>query len=225
MVFLQAPHRLPPEKVMLVEESAVPNNVISAKTVSTTSREYAYGWFLYDEDTVDTPRPSPTGDYPGMNESLQLLQCELERLYRLHPSRPIFLLGFSQGAVIVHKVATLACETTEARSETLPSLNDPWSLVKKCVLVSGFPFRERPATSLEKDEISHSDRRKIMIPSLHVVGRRDTRVPPHLTRQMYEQDECFGRSEDFRVWEHDRGHVLPTDQAFCTFVIQFLQGE
>mmetsp|Transcript_15663 Transcript_15663/g.32507 ORF Transcript_15663/g.32507 Transcript_15663/m.32507 type:complete len:158 (-) Transcript_15663:215-688(-) len=74
---------------------------------------------------------------------------------------PVFVLGFSRGAVLVHKIAMLACCLRKRRSrskiidtnfntdglcyDNSEDNNDidsrsVWSNVRKCILVSGFSF-------------------------------------------------------------------------------------
>ncbi|KAG7345639.1 serine hydrolase [Nitzschia inconspicua] len=252
VVFLQAPHRLPPKQVSAKEleeeeeeekENESSSHIHQNQTTasSSSSRKYAYGWFLYNKDDPagdSNPLPSLTGDYHGMNESLEYLQLELLRLVTDNEeptnSLPLFLLGFSQGAVLVHKVvATLVChqaerQQTQQESDTnatqpRPPITNPWSRISKCVLVSGFPFQQM---SVHGNNNNDMDDRSVAhtktIPSLHVVGTQDSRVAPYLTRQVYEQEPCF-RGKCVQ-WEHPKGHVLPTDQAFCEFLIQFLDG-
>jgi predicted esterase len=241
VIFLQAPHRLPPKSI---SESNRSNNHVTA-TIHQKSREYAYAWFVYNKDdpSGDTPPlPSPTGHYHGMKESLELLKHEIQRIVQSEESdgptittsnvAPIYLLGFSQGAVLTHKVATMVCchpedsaaiTTSGSITQASPSFRNPWNFVRKCILVSGFPFRESSALSNQHGYLPTTTTTNTtkVIPSMHVLGTQDARVSSHLTRQVYLQEECFqGR---YVVWEHTRGHVLPTDQAFCKFMLQFLQ--
>jgi predicted esterase len=227
VVFLQAPHRLPPKKEpatpILPETNNGNNNGNNNNSNASASREFAYAWFVYNKEDPSadtTPLPSPTGDFNGMNESLQVIKSEIERLYE-ETAAPVFLLGFSQGAVLVHKVATLACQETPIisadDSTAISSSQNPFSRIEKCILVSGFSFQERSSV------LQHERNYHKVIPSLHVWGTQDTRVPPYLTRQVFLQDGCFQGKHV--VWEHPRGHVLPTDRTFCDFVLRFLSGQ
>jgi predicted esterase len=211
VVFLQAPHRLPPKKT----EDSIREGVGSSFTEPPLlrSREYAYAWFLYGAVTT-TPIPSLTGDYAGMNQSLELIAKELHRLKAESPKAPIFLLGFSQGAVMVHKIATLTCDPTS------PSF---WRCIEKCILVSGFPFRTTAPDGKEESDNNSSLNTLLTMPSLHVIGKSDSRISPPLTRQVYLQEPCF--HDRFSVWEHERGHVVPTDQSFCIYLLEFLASK
>ncbi|KAL3941396.1 MAG: hypothetical protein SGARI_000616 [Bacillariaceae sp.] len=123
VVFLQAPHRLPPKKDDTTAD------------VPLQSREYAYAWFWYNPDDPaadSTPIPSSTGDYAGMDQSLALIREELDQLRQEDSSQaPIFLLGFSQGAVLVHKIATLICDENSDSGTS-----NTWKMIEKCVLAS-----------------------------------------------------------------------------------------
>ena len=204
VIFLQAPHRLSPKKIDKQNE------------VSSQSREYAYGWFWYniDDPAADsTPLPSSTGDYPGMHQSMELVREEMDQLGQESSKPPLFLLGFSQGAIMVHKIATLICDNSDNKTCST------WKNIRKCILISGFPFRAHPAVN-EQNGQHHEKLHSDTIPSLHVIGTKDTRVSPSLTRQVYLQEPCF--RGQYSVWEHDRGHVIPTDQAFCQCLLDFV---
>ncbi len=252
VVFLQGPHRLPPvEGTITVNTDQHNNKCESTKDNSVFSREYAYAWFFYgdaSESSSSEPavlEPSPEGDFRGMDASLFFLERELQadRVFFLgtnhhHGVPPIFLLGFSQGAVLVHKVATLACKNSDTTEK-----DNPLETIQKCILVSGFPFtaliqREVPKpddvdndtmtvknNGGPKPEEQNSTRKRTM-PSFHVVGKKDSRVSPRLTMDLYNLEPCFGRGEleenTKTLWQHDRGHVLPQDLKFCNRLIEFL---
>mmetsp|Transcript_28716 Transcript_28716/g.77769 ORF Transcript_28716/g.77769 Transcript_28716/m.77769 type:complete len:421 (+) Transcript_28716:666-1928(+) len=275
VVFLQGPHRLPPRALAPKggTEHDVPENS-SAAVVS--SREHAYAWFLY-HDTDETGndrhlRPSVTGTFPGMDRSLEYFEKELRadrdalcetKSRGENQIPPTVVLGFSQGAVLVHKIATLACQQ-----------NSIWSHVRKCILVGGFSFTasmgcdrddDQHGNGLNSGSVLARDQTTVRtIPSFHVVGANDSRVPPHLTRELYCLEPCFGHGGGDRrcrgnahdasnkgnrpssnvggddaslpfplmsdnnhkvLWEHNRGHVVPQDLAFCQRMIEFLEAE
>jgi predicted esterase len=219
-------------------------------TAGCFSREYAYAWFVYTEDdpTADTtPCPSTTGNYPGMKESLYYLRTEIQRIRNdeeniikkneliastdattTTTTRPsIYLLGFSQGAVLVHKVVTLACATTNKSNSGGSDDMYHWrNMIQKCILVSGFSFYSDIVNGRTSSDDSSNKQddvpARISIPSLHVIGINDKRVPPKLTRQVYQYEACF--HDRCVIWEHKRGHVLPQDRPFCNAVIEFLEN-
>jgi len=133
-------------------------------------------------------RPSEMGNFWGMTESLEFVWKELRAdkwqaaaataatttaivgaigssslpaATRQPAPPPVFVLGFSRGAVLVHKIAMLACCLRKRRSrskiidtnfntdglcyDNSEDNNDidsrsVWSNVRKCILVSGFSF-------------------------------------------------------------------------------------
>jgi hypothetical protein len=246
------------------------------------SREFAYAWFLYDNENEDenyhaaysdkNPRPSSTGTYRGMKESLDVVHREIvneignynsidqnvdesddenndsdaedqpSRTSQSKLTAPIFVLGFSQGAVMVHKIATLICEERERRRRQQQLhcnlINDRcifpsgWIYVTKCILISGFPYRAvdccRLMDSCNKSSSRSTgrgergtfdeDNERLQIPSLHVMGSNDVRVRPELSFQLAQQCGFV----DPKSWQHDRGHIVPQDFAFCQCVIDFL---
>jgi predicted esterase len=216
-------------------------------TAGCFSREHAYAWFVYNEDdpTADTtPCPSTTGNYPGMKESLDYLRTEIQRIRNdeenitkkneliastdaTTTTRPsIYLFGFSQGAVLVHKVATLVCATTNKSNSGGSDDMYHWrNMIQKCILVSGFSFYSDIVNGRTSSDDSSNKQDDVptraSIPSLHVVGNDDKRVPPNLTHQIYQYEACF--HDRCVIWEHTRGHVLPQDRPFCNKVIEFLE--
>ena len=239
------------------------------------SREYAYAWFLYDSPCNDDKckkhssndswspvlQPSSTGNFPGMDLSLTFLRNELQT-DRIDFSKtrtnqkstsvdipPFFILGFSQGAVLAHKLATLACGIGSSDDRNFASVADMYTSgyksggsfidFQKCILVSGFSFttsiRRNGGTAIYKTNGNDDHRNKIIqssntnpkrrtMPSFHVVGRKDSRVSPHLSLELYHLEPCFGKDDTHQkiLWEHDRGHVLPQDTTFCNRLIEFL---
>ncbi len=256
VVFLQGPHRLPPvEGTVTVTANQLDSKCGGTKDKSVFSREYAYAWFLYDATSSSEPsvlKPSSEGDFPGMDVSLLFLQNELQADRAKFPQKrsnhhdegvpPFFLLGFSQGAVLVHKVATLAY----GRSDSTASDN-LWKTIQKCILVSGFSFTslihrdvqepdntddDSGTRTGEKKNGPNTDEEGIAtercMPSFHVLGNKDSRVSPRLTMELYDLEPCFGRGEQQQknkvLWEHDRGHVLPQDLDFCNRLLEFLSA-
>jgi len=262
VIFLQGPHRLPPvETTPTTDRSGATvsdegsQHHEDANVNPPFSREYAYAWFLYndicdgekagDERTTLDLRPSPTGDFEGLHASLAFLRNELEAdrknfccetLNAIIP--PTFLLGFSQGAVLVHKVATLSCESSNATNDGTDSAytdasrpGGPFGDIEKCILVSGFSF----TTSIRREEEVDTSNRcsgvdyrtaagKKIMPSFHVLGTKDSRVSPQHTMELRSLEPCFGGRDNSQniLWEHSRGHVLPQDRKFCDKLFQFL---
>ncbi|OEU14826.1 hypothetical protein FRACYDRAFT_241385 [Fragilariopsis cylindrus CCMP1102] len=227
VVFLQAPHRLPPiipteqqqqqqqqhicdgnNNTTIINNGNENNNEHIDSSCGSFSREYAYAWFFYDSSNENNNNdepivlPSPTGNYRGMDRSLKFIHEEIQAVRNnnnerkksknkkngdddddddqnqnqdandvpLLPSPPVLVLGFSQGAVLVHKIATLTCNNDDDND------NDDdccWKDVRKCILV------------------------------------------------IYLEEPCFGLGSGI-LWEHPRGHVLPQDRNFCNRVLEFV---
>jgi hypothetical protein len=289
VVFLQAPHRLPPipteqkqqqQQQQQQQRCCNGNNTTinngneneNIDSSGSSSREYAYAWFFYDsnENNNDEPilLPSPTGNHRGMDRSLKLIHEEIQAVRNNNetknnknnddddhhqkdndvplPSPPVYVLVFSQGAVLVHKMATLTCDDDD-------SDDDCWKYVRKCILVSGFSFTTSIGKTMktkvtivnngsssnisssdcndegnldhggddEDDDKKATNTTINIIPSLHVLGNNDYRVRPYLTREVYMEEPCFGFGSGI-LWEHPRGHVIPQDRNFCNSVLEFL---
>mmetsp|Transcript_24278 Transcript_24278/g.57871 ORF Transcript_24278/g.57871 Transcript_24278/m.57871 type:complete len:240 (+) Transcript_24278:44-763(+) len=128
----------------------------------------------------DSDRPSKSLEYSGWETSLN---CIREAVYRNQPVDGI--LGFSQGAT--------AAALYLADSASDPS--GPWF----SVLVGGFlPRDDRFATSIRQADLS--------LPSLHVYGATDEKVPPRSSRALLD---LFGE-EHAQSFEHPGGHYVPT---------------
>jgi pimeloyl-ACP methyl ester carboxylesterase len=169
--------------------------------VTNGSREHAKAWFLYsNEDPSDTSL-SQTGqviDYVGMDDSLRVIKEELKTLPKENSS--VSILGFSQGAVFCHVLASLA-------AKKIP----PFDRIGKCILVSGFCATPQ---GYSKESLS-----QIRIPSLHVIGSDDTSVVPSLSVDL------AARFVNPDILRHEKGHILPQQSARCTKMIEFLNGK
>lgn len=194
-LFLGAPIVLPPLET--TPHIVTAGNSFERKKIG---RQNARAWFLYNvnEDFNDRSfwKSGRRIEYIGMDRSLRFLQEELERL----PDnvKNISLLGFSQGAVFAHMVASLAS-----------TQGSPWNRIQKCILVGGFC-----ASPLQwsQDQLSH-----LAMPSLHVIGLKDTSIPPELGRHLAE------KFQDAIILEHDKGHVVPQQASSCAVIINFIQ--
>lgn len=198
-LFLGGPIALPPLVVDPKQEhdgmEASPQNTI-------VGRQDARAWFLYkpNGDSSSTNddywQSGRQIEYVGLEESLRFLEGELTRIST--KVRYITLLGFSQGAVLCHVVASLAV-----------SRGWPWNRIQSCVLVGGFC-----ATPLYWRQEQLSD---LPMRSLHVIGSKDTRVPPKLGYRLAE------RFENAVIFGHDKGHVVPQQTTSCIAIVTFIQ--
>ena len=56
------------------------------------------------------------------------------------------------------------------------------------------------------------------VPSLHIIGEKDIRVPPTLSDKLAKK---FSKSKSYI---HDKGHVIPQDVESCNQIISFLDS-
>jgi pimeloyl-ACP methyl ester carboxylesterase len=107
------------------------------------------------------------------------------------------VFGFSQGAAFTGLLAGMQQE--------------PGSTIRFdfAVMVGGF----------KNDARQHADlyRRKLTMPSLHIIGHTDGVIPPHESEDLAEQ------FENPVVLYHGGGHVVPADHALVSGVAKFLE--
>lgn len=115
------------------------------------------------------------------------------------------ILGFSQGAI----AASLICGLLQTNA----NCGKDFDSVRFAVLISGFPSRA--------DEHFHLYRSLIELPSLHIWGTKDQRVPPWMSKALLEKFHPQTRQQ----LEHAGGHVVPGDavsrKAIFDFLLQF----
>merc|ERR550534_2859006 len=109
------------------------------------------------------------------------------------------LVGFSQGTVMAHLL-----------TEGYKSSNYPWlNSLKFGVFVAGFPSRMHPKLDGQMDE-------QIDLPSLHISGISDERIPPCEHEKLMN---CFINP----VWHsHKKGHIIPQTAADVEAIGGFL---
>ncbi len=195
-LFLAAPITLPP----IDDNTLMPLPIASDNLERKKGRNNARAWFLYTPDDPSDQFFWKSGrkiEYVGLVESLRFLQEELQKV----PAniRRVSLLGFSQGAVFTHIIASLAV-----------SRGSPWNRIQSFIFVGGF--------SASPLQWSLEDLSNLSIPSLHVIGSSDTSVPSALGRRL------AGRFQNAIILEHDKGHVVPQQAKACSTMINFIQG-
>ena len=138
----------------------------------------------------DAERAATSTEYLG-------LETTLERVRSCLAEHGPFdgVLGFSQGATL----AALLC------------LRPPRAF-RFAVLISGFVPRD-PAHA------SYFEAPPLPLPSLHVIGEADERVPPPVCRRLAS---CF-EAPTFHV--HDGGHATPSDAPFRQLLKQFIAAQ
>ncbi|CAJ1942312.1 unnamed protein product [Cylindrotheca closterium] len=206
-LFFQAPIELPMVSTIMIEGQPV--------LITNGGRKGAMAWFLYSQEDPGDTSSMLTGErieYVGLEESINMMQQELTNILKANEDEQIFLLGFSQGAVLAH---ILASYCTIA----------PFNKIRGFVLVSGFPATplQRPmvvdaiAVAENSSVVDESSAfQEIDRPSLHVIGRNDTSVPPSHSDKLFQ---CFVHG---RKLEHEKGHILIQQSAQCATIIQFL---
>lgn len=160
------------------------------------SRQNARVWFFYQSvnkfSNIGLHIVSET-----LEQSFSLIQDELDRIPK---SARISLVGFSQGAVFVHM---LVCKLQHA-----PEFNSLRERIDSCIMIGGFCARP---TAWSDDMLDTSTLR-----SLHVIGLRDTRVPPA------KSHELAGRFHNPVILTHSKGHVVPQQSSHCTDLMDFI---
>ena len=202
-LFLAGPIVLPPIRMetSTSDGSSSSSNNNNDAIHHKVGRQDARAWFLYqrDDNSNDDHDYWQSGkpiEYVGLEESLSLLEGELRRISP--KTCAISILGFSQGAVLTHIVASLATSRVW-----------PWNRIQSCILVGGFS-----AAPLHWPEEQLS---RLSMKSLHVIGSRDIRVPPVLGHKLAE------KFENAVIFEHDKGHIVPQQTASCMAIVTFIQ--
>lgn len=203
-LFLCGPIALPPILVVSRQErDGLETSTTKSDASQKLGRQDARAWFLYKRNE-DPTGSNDSGywqsgkqiEYVGLDNSLSYLEGELTRI---SPEvRNISLLGFSQGAVFSHIIASLAT-----------SRGWPWNRIQSCILIGGFC-----AAPLHWREEELSD---LPLRSLHVIGSNDIRVPSALSNKLAE------RFENAVIFAHDKGHVVPQQTASCMAIVAFIQ--
>jgi predicted esterase len=156
------------------------------------TRENARAWFLYSEDDPADATLSQSKikmRYKGLEELLDVIHRGLEAC-----TGKVGVFGFSQGAVFVHLLLAH------------PPFFDR---IKYGILASGFP-----AQHLCDSKASHQ--RMVDVPTLHLIGRKDTSVAPKHSQELVD---LF---KNAAVLWHDKGHIIPQQSEQCYTIISFL---
>lgn len=171
--------------------------------VENGKRENARAWFLLsNHDPADATLSQSENpiEYIGLDESLRLLQTELER-----DKEYCAIFGFSQGGVFAHVLSVLAMQ---------PDI-DIFPQIKCAVIASGF-VAQHVSKEDSPFQLQNLPTTPIRLPSLHVIGEMDTSVRPELSRKLVD---LF---EESQVMEHEKGHILSQKSARCAEIVSFL---
>lgn len=199
-LFLQAPLQLPMTSTIQIGGQPV--------IVTNGGRKNARAWFLYNKEDPGDASPALSGnfiEYVGLEESLHVLETVLGTLSK-NDNDVICVLGYSQGAVLAHIVASKCAQCVS-----------PFDEINKFILVSGFPATPRQLQPM--NGCTRNPLEGINIPSLHLIGLKDTSVPPTIS---YNLQQCFVEAGKL---EHEKGHLLPQQSAHCARMIEFLNDD
>jgi predicted esterase len=172
--------------------------------VDNGSRENARAWFLYSEQDPADASLSQSGQpmqYIGLDESLAIVQGELDSAGEDF----VAVMGFSQGGVFCHILSRLG-ETTQA-----------FGRIRAVIVASGFAAQHVSDESSPYQQCGRMpDRVTISLPSLHLIGEKDTSVDPDLSKDL------ASIYIDCEFLYHEKGHILPQKSADCRKMIDFL---
>lgn len=118
------------------------------------------------------------------------------------------VLGFSQGAAVAAAFLQRYVRETDEKAGTVSSP------LRFAILISGFPPRDEqlfPSRPLPENVTP--------IPAAVLLGKVDTIIAPAVTKLLLP----FFPSPSSTVIEHDRGHVVPTDDATINQLRAFLE--
>jgi predicted esterase len=172
--------------------------------------------------TYDSPHIEPTEDNALERFNRKTVGWEKSRKVLASAwttQRPIILLGFSQGAVVVHRLlieieSDLYLGTSILKDSNCSIIleNPP----KGVILASGFPSFALPDYPKMNELVQAGKTRLLRTPSLHINGVNDKVVPTEMQLLL-------------RTWfvnmiflEHEKGHSLPGASIQITTVKSFL---
>lgn len=183
--------------------------------ITNGGRKNARAWFTYNrEDPCDTSE-SQTGkriEYIGLEASLGVIEDVLRECVEADGASAessgrnvIAVLGFSQGGTFAHALASLAEGTHYFRH------------IDGVICIGAFAAMYTPTGKSKYSQNSPVDR-KLGIKSMHVIGKNDTSVRPQLS------NELASFFHDPVMYEHEKGHLVPSNSASCKAIISVLDA-
>ena len=115
----------------------------------------------------------------------------------------IAVLGFSQGGTFAHALASLAEGTRYFRH------------IDGVICIGAFSAMHAP-TGKSKYSQNLSVDGEHDIKSMHIIGKNDMSVLPKLSKDL------ASLFHDPVIYEHDKGHLVPSNGASCKEIILFL---
>lgn len=173
--------------------------------VENGKRENARAWFLLSSDDpadASLSQSETPMEYIGLDDSLRILQNELEG----GDNKYCAIFGFSQGGVFAHILSALAMQDS----------SNVFQRIKCAIIASGFTAQHISNKDSVFLELASLPTTKNTLPSLHIIGEKDTSVRPELSMKL------VNLFEDSTVMTHDKGHILPQKSAQCAEIIAFL---
>jgi len=222
VVYPEAPHVLPMKSTVDIEGQTV--------QVTNGGRENARAWFAYNRDDPCDTTESQSGrciEYVGVEESVNVLAGVLRECSKggngdkeKYDDRGILaLIGFSQGGTFAHILASLAALGREEGFATHTNremkCSRIFASIDGVICIGAFPAKHSP-----REGSPHHLRldRSLETKSLHVIGKSDTKVCPELSRNLATH------FDDAVIYQHEKGHIVPTNSASCEALIGFLGG-
>ena len=221
MVYPEAPHVLPMKSTADIEGQTV--------QVTNGGRENARAWFTYKRDDPCDTTESQSGkyiEYVGLEESVDVLAGVLQECPKNinggnedHDRGILALIGFSQGGTFAHILASLANSARKKSSGKETDVKNErnadkiFERIDGVILIGTFPAKHSP----QEGSACHPRLdRSLETKSLHVIGKSDTSVCPESSRNL------AALFDDAEIYEHEKGHVVPTNSASCEAIIGFL---
>ena len=226
-IFLQGPHALPNNNNNTSSSRfCVQGNYFQIQHETANAR----AWFFYDATDPSNATDSQVQDralhFVGVDDSLHIISQELQRQQQQqqqqqeNPHEIQVVLGFSQGAVLGHMTAALASTPDTPFSNLLDAVILASGLPAQHVFAPSSPYcYNDPEVDATLSSGTTNHRHLCAIPSLHLIGRKDSFVDPQLSLALVD---CFvGQVPPTVVW-HDKGHVISQTQSVCDQILAFL---
>jgi predicted esterase len=207
-------------------------------------RDNARAWFFYDADNpsdnsaMHLLEHEKANMYTGLEESMDMIGELIEEEYNTpkHVGYPasftIGLLGFSQGAVLIHSMLQFRQWHHSKLKTGALFRRDLLDHVSVIILCSGFPSQHTfvdeqhgNAGVITGPEMTRSSNNKLsslpQIPLLHIIGRLDTTIPPHRSLALAHDHACF-HPDQTKIHYHDKGHLIPQQSVSKQVVLEFI---
>ncbi|KAJ5077724.1 esterase ovca2 [Anaeramoeba ignava] len=159
------------------------------------SRNPKYSQIIQKNEKIDKNK-----DPSFLNKNIKGVENSLEYIHDFYNKKGPFygIIGFSQGAAM----------------STIFTMKYNRSLDFKLMILSGNFILNSIRNS---DLMKLTQKNNILFPSLHIIGKKDLVVPPKI---QLRAAEIF---QNKSIFYHDGGHLLPRDQNFIDYVVNFIK--